>query len=94
MKMSIGDLRLVIREVLNEDLKNVYSAHEDTVAGHAALKKMHDSPAVMKALSKIDDPREIAHVIEAELDAMPVVSRATVEKALNIVRRHERKNRR
>jgi hypothetical protein len=96
MNSQISLLRRVIREtlILNEDLKNVHSKHEKTVAGSVVLRKMHDAPGVLEALSLIDSPKELAHVIEAIIDAVPVVKKEEVVKALMTVQRHERKTRR
>jgi hypothetical protein len=47
---------------LTEDLKNVGGKHERTVTGSMVLRKMHDSPGIMEELSKVDDPKELAHV--------------------------------
>lgn len=96
MKVRMGDLRKIIRESsdeLEEDLKNVGSKHEKTVAGGHALKMMHDAPGVMEALAGISSPKELAQVIEAIIDAVPIVGRAEVMRALNTVGRHERTNR-
>ena len=93
MKIQLSTLRNLIKEVLEEDLKNVGSKHEKTVSGSSALRKMHDAPGVLDALSKITDPKELAHVIEALIDAVPVVKRADVLKALGMVSRHERATR-
>ena len=101
MKIRLSDLRDMIREVaeeetppVREDLKNVGARHEKTVSGSVALRKMHDAPGVLEALANIDDPKELAHVIEAIIDAVPVVKRADVLKALTTVTRHERITRR
>lgn len=84
-------LRQAIREILNEDLKNLGVKHDKTVAGTAVLRKMHNAPGVMDALMGIDTSKEIAHVLEALLDAIPVVRREAVLKALIKVLDHERK---
>jgi hypothetical protein len=55
---------------------------------------MHDAPGVMEALMMIEDPKELAQIIEALLDAVPIVRRDEVLRALGIVQRHERKTRR
>jgi hypothetical protein len=86
----MDELREVVREVLNEDLKNVGGKHEKTVAGAHVLKMMHDAPGVMQALMSIGSPKELAHVIEAIIDAVPVVRRDEVLKALSTVTRHEK----
>ena len=94
MKISVNDLRKIIREearaALVEDLKNVGGKHEKTVAGSTALRKMHDAPGVLDALAQINSATELAHVIEALIDAVPVVRRGDVLKALSIVGRHEK----
>lgn len=86
----MDDLRHFVREALREDLKNVGSRHEKTVTGSVVLRKMHDAPGVLEALSAVDSARELAHVIEAIIDAVPVVRREDVLKALRTVGRHER----
>ena len=78
---------------MEEDLKNVGSKHQKTVKGASALKKMHDAPGVMAALSKITKPAELTQVLEALLDAVPVTSRADILKVLRNVTRHEKKTR-
>jgi len=90
MKIRIGELRKIVQE----DLKNVHSKHEKTVTGSTVLRKMHDAPGVMEALTMIEDPKELAQVIEALIDAVPIVRRDEVLHALGIVQRHERKTRR
>lgn len=93
MKVSLKDLRKLIREVIEEDLKNVGSTHPDTVAGTSALRMMHNAPGVLASLQKIKSPNELAQVIEALLDAVPVVKRDEVLRALEMVLRHERSTR-
>jgi len=83
-------LRQLVREVLKEDLKNVGSRHQRTATGTTILRRMHDAPGVLSSLSSIDDPRELAQVIQAIIDAVPLTSREEISKALNIVTRHER----
>ena len=104
MRITLSDLRRIIREVaeatgaaaqgvsppVREDLKNVGGRHEKTVAGSTVLRKMHDAPGVMEALAAVDSPKELAHVIEAIIDAVPVVRRDEVLKALSTVTRHEK----
>ena len=90
MKLTRRHLRTIIDEVITEDLKNVRSSHEKTIAGTTALRKMHDAPGVLDALSKITDPKELAQVIEAIIDAVPMVKRGDVLTALAKVTRHER----
>jgi hypothetical protein len=89
-----SQLRQLIKDVIKEDLKNTRSKHEKTVAGSIALRRMHDAPGVLEALSQITEPRELAHVIEAIIDAVPVVRRDEVLRALLVVQRHEKKTRR
>ena len=97
MKIRESDLRYLIRETANdilfriqEDLKNVGGRHERTAAGSIVLRKMHDAPGVMEALTKIKDPKELAHIIEAIIDAVPIVRRDEVLQSLTKVTRHER----
>jgi HEAT repeat protein len=90
MKIQLGELRKLVREALEEDLKNVGSKHQKTVGGTIVLKKMHDAPGVLDSLTDIKDPRELAQVIEALIDSVPMVKRADVLRALGIVARHER----
>jgi len=90
MRIEISQLRQVVRDVIAEDLKNVHSKHEKTTAGSAALRLIHDAPGVMEALSNITSPKELAHIIEAIIDAVPVVRRADVLHALTMVTRHEK----
>lgn len=90
MKRAIERLRSTVRQIINEDLKNVRSEHEKTIAGSTALCRMHDAPGVLEALSHIDDPKELAQVIEAIIDAVPLVRRNDVLTALTKVTRHER----
>lgn len=87
-------LRLMVRRILSEDLKNVRSKHEKTVAGTTVLRLMHDAQGVLPALSQITSPTEMAQVIEALLDAVPMVSRRDVLEALMKVMRHEKATRR
>jgi hypothetical protein len=52
---------------------------------------MHDAPGVLDSLSHIDDPRELAQIIQAIIDSVPITKRAEVLRALNTVMGHERK---
>ncbi len=90
MRIRLGELRRIIRELIQEDMKNIGSRHQKTVAGTAALRKMHDAPGVLDALSNIDDPKELAQVLQATIDAVPITKRDAVLKALGTVGRHER----
>lgn len=90
---GIEHLRSFVRGVLKEDLKNVRAHHERTTAGTRVLQKMHDAPGVLEALSNVEDPKELAHVIEAIIDAVPIVRKSDVLKALFTVQSHERKAR-
>jgi len=97
MKIRLDDLRKIIREaaaeaghIVDEDLKNVGGQHTKTVEGSHVIRMMHDAPGVMDALVKIDDPLELAHVIEAIIDAVPIVRREQVLRTLNNVIRHEK----
>lgn len=83
-------LRQFVREALNEDLKNIGGHHDKTVTGSVVLRKMHDAPGVLEALAAVDSPKELAHIIEAIIDAVPIVRREDVLKALRTVGRHER----
>lgn len=87
---SMDDLRNFVRGVVSEDLKNIGGRHEKTVAGSVVLRKMHDAPGVLEALTAVDDPKELVHVIEAIIDASAVVRRDEVLRALQKVARHER----
>lgn len=89
MKIKVGELRKLVQE----DLKNVHSKHEKTVTGSTVLRRMHDAPGVMESLSTIEDPKELAQIIEALIDAVPIVRRDDVLRALGMVQRHERKTR-
>lgn len=89
MKIKVGELRKLVQE----DLKNVHSKHEKTVTGSIVLRRMHDAPGVMESLSTIEDPKELAQIIEALIDAVPIVRRDDVLRALGMVQRHERKTR-
>ena len=84
----------LLRGLIAEDLKNIYSKHKKTVDSQHALKVMHDAPAVLAALQKIDKPNELAAVIEAIIDACPIVKKAEVLDALMKVQRHEKTTRR
>lgn len=90
MRIQVSQLRQAVRDVIEEDLKNVHGKHERTTAGSIALRRMHDAPGVMEALADITSPKELAHVIEAIIDAVPVVRRDDLLRALNIVTRHEK----
>ena len=63
------------------------------MAGSAALKKMHDAPGVLSTLQRIKTPSELAQVIEALLDAVPITSREQILHAVDLVLQHERKAR-
>jgi hypothetical protein len=94
MRLTVSQLRSLVRDVVSEDLKNVRSRHEKTAAGATVLRRMHDAPGVLEALAAVDSPKELAHVIEAIIDAVPVVRREDVLRALTTVARHERATRR
>lgn len=93
MKLKLSHLRRIIQEELNQDLKNVHSKHEKTTTGTSVLRKMHDAPGVLASISQLKTPKEVAQVIEAILDAVPMVSRESIFKALETVKRHERATR-
>ena len=84
-------IRPLVREVIKEFLKNAGMPHEKTVAGGAALKKMHDAPGVIASLGRVKSPQELAQIIQAIIDAVPLSSRDAVLKTLGIVQRHEKK---
>jgi len=84
----------LLREVIAEDLKNIYSKHKKTVDSQRALKTIHDAPRVMDALAEINSPTELAAVIEALIDACPIVKKAEVLRALGVVQKHEKTTRR
>jgi hypothetical protein len=86
-----AQLRILIREMIEEDLKNLRAPHDQTVSGMSTLKKMHDAPGVVASLTKIHTPRELAHVIEALIDAVSISSRSDILQALGMVARHEKK---
>lgn len=91
----IEDDQGLLKKFISEDLKNIYSKHEPaTTDSKKVLRMMHDAPGVMSALQKIDSPQELAAVIEALIDACPVVKKGDVLGALSKVTRHERKTRR
>lgn len=94
MKDTEKLLRETVRGLVAEDLKNLGMPHDRTTAGSSALRKMHDAPGVLEALAGITEPRELAHVIEAIIDAVPIVRREDVLKALTTVQRHEKKTHR
>ena len=86
---------LAVRDVsVDEDMKNIYSQHEPTVDSQRVLKMMHNALGVMDSLTKINSPRELAAVIEALIDACPIVRKDEVLGALRKVEKHERKTRR
>lgn len=84
----------LLREMIAEDLKNIYSKHKKTVDSQRVLKAIHDAPKVMDALTKINSPAELAAVIEAIIDACPIVKKAEVLRALGVVQKHEKTTRR
>lgn len=84
----------LLRVLISEDLKNIYSKHKQTVDSQHVLKMIHDSPGVLDALQKINKPSELAAVLEALIDACPIVRKYDVMKALGSVQRHERITRR
>lgn len=88
--MTQDALRQLIREIIKEDLKNVGGRHQHTAAGTSTLRKMHDAPGVLDSLASIEDPKELAQIIQALIDAVPMTHREEIMKALDIVRRHER----
>lgn len=90
MRIQVSQLRQVVRDVIEEDLKNIHGKHERTTAGSTVLRHMHDAPGVMEALASVTSPKELAHIIEAIIDAVPVVRRDEVLRALTTVTRHEK----
>lgn len=84
----------LLREMISEDLKNIYSKHKKTVDSQFVLKKIHDAPGVMDALTKINNPAELAAVIEALIDACPIVKKHEVLRAIGTVQKHEKTTRR
>ena len=44
MDKAEAQLRILIREMIAEDLKNLGAPHDQTVVGMSTLKKMHDAP--------------------------------------------------
>jgi hypothetical protein len=57
----------------------------------STLKKMHDAPGVLQSLTRIRSAKELAHVIEALIDAVPISRRDEILRALAMVARHEKK---
>ena len=90
MNSDLKLLREMIREVLAEDLKNVGSEHQHTVAGTAAIHKMHNAPGLLDKFTDIKKAKDLAQVIQAIIDSTPITRRAELLKALSIVLRHER----
>lgn len=84
----------LLRELVLEDLKNIYSQHKKTVDSQYVLKMIHDAPGVMDAFQKINKPAELAAVLEAIIDACPIIKKSSVLDALNKVQRHEKTTRR
>lgn len=84
----------LLRELISEDLKNIYSHHKPTVDSKHALMMIHNAPGVLEALQKIDKPAELAAVLEAIIDACPIVRKDAVLNALTKVRTHEKTTRR
>lgn len=83
-----------VEDSVDEDMKNIYSKHQPTVDSQKVLRTMHDAPGVMAALTKINNPQELASVIEAIIDACPIVRKDEVLNALRKVEKHEKKTRR
>lgn len=79
---------------ISEDLKNIYSQHKKTVDSQYVLKMIHDAPGVMDAFQKINKPTELAAVLEAIIDACPIIKKTAVLNALGKVQRHEKTARR
>ena len=87
--MSLAELRRIVAEevevAVSEDMKNIGSEHKATVDSSRVLTLMHAAPGLLPALQKITSPAELAHLIEAIIDSVPVVKRADVMAALGAV---------
>lgn len=83
-----------IREAValqKEQLKNLHSKHEATVDSKRVLEMMAKSKGVMQSIKKIDNPRELAGLLEALIDASGVADKNAVLQALTKVQGHEKK---
>jgi len=90
----LSELRKIIREMIDEDLKNPRrSPHKKTAMGTRVLQKMHDAPGVLASLSDVDRPEELTQVIQAINDAVPITGREEILKAIKKVLSHERSTR-
>ena len=74
-----------------EQLKNLHSKHEATVDTKRGLEMMAKSKGVMRSIKKIDNPRELAGLLEALIDASGVADKNAVLQALTKVQGHEKK---
>lgn len=85
MKIRLGDLRKIIRE----HFRHGGSPHQRTSDSKRVLRAMQDSPTLQHAFDSIDQPRELAGVIEELIDATGM-SREQIEQALAILYKHEK----
>lgn len=74
-----------------EQLKNLHSKHEATVDTKRVLEMMAKSKGVMRSIKKIDNPRELAGLLEALIDASGVADKNAVLQTLTKVQGHEKK---
>lgn len=85
MKIRLGELKKMIRE----HFRHGASPHQRTSDSKKVLKAMQDNPTLQRAFDVIDEPRELAGVLEELIDAtgMP---REKIQQALAILYRHEK----
>jgi hypothetical protein len=88
MKIRLGELRKMIRE----HFRHGSAPHQRTTDSKRVLKAMQDSPTLQKAFDTIDQPRELAGIIEELIDATGM-SREQIQRALSILYRHEKPRR-
>lgn len=88
MKMTIDELRQMIRE----HFRHGVSPHQRTSDSKNVLRAMQDNQRLQKAFDKLDQPRELAGLLEELIDATGP-TREQIQQALSILYRHERPRR-
>lgn len=85
MKIRLGDLRALIRE----HFRHGASPHQRTPDSKKVLKAMQNNPTLQRAFDYLDKPKELAGVLQELIDATGM-SRESIQKALEILYRHEK----
>lgn len=79
----------LLREFINEHFRHAVSPHERTSDSKKVLRVMQQDKLLQKAFDRINNPRELASVLEELIDATGM-SREEIQHALAILFKHEK----